>query len=245
MIERLLSFASLEANGDDPDGTGLPGGHYGAVAIGAEEKAAAWIGSGPEGEGLSSVPVQRGEGTLRVGSDVVLGLAARTSALSFEIDEQRSVTVQAIEVSADLGDNDGFEGIGVSWTLSGLTEASALRTVWAALGDQGLLVLFGLRDRDASEHGAETLGAARIGRDGAVTSYSEPLLSTEYDGAGRQIRATLELWGEDEEAFAERGGGLRSGGGEAEVASAELRAAGFRWRVDGQSGIGGYEIVST
>ncbi len=240
MIERLISFAS-GPTGEPDSGQGA---HYGAVAIGPGDPAAAWIGSDAEGMALSDVEVRRGDGTLRVGPDVVLGLAAQTSALSFETGPDRGVTAQAIGVSAELGGGEGFEAVGVSWTFSGEGDQSAIRTLWASLADRGLLVLFGLRGPDASEHGTETLGAARIARDGSVTAYSEPLLSTEYDGAGRQTRATLELWGEGEETFAERGGGLRAGGGEAELDSIQLRAARFDWRLDGAPGIGGYEIVS-
>ena len=89
------------------------------------------------------------------------------------------------------------------------------------------------------------MAAARISRDGGVVSYSEPLISTEYDTAGEQTRATLELWAGDSEegAFAERGGGLRTAGGRGRLAGQTLAAARFDWRFDGGAGVGGYEIL--
>jgi len=112
--------------------------------------------------------------------------------------------------------------------------------------DGALLVLFALRPADAGDHGSETVGAARIDRDGAVTAYAEPLISTEYDVSGTQTRATLELWHDDAEdgAIADRAGGTRVSGGAGRIAAQTLEAARFDWRVGGVPGIGAYEILS-
>lgn len=236
MIERLISFAAAD------------GGGYGAVAIDGSGAAAAWLTQGADtaATALSDAPIERGEGSLRIGEGLVVGLAAQTSPLGFETGRDRGLTLQAIGASVESG-GAGFEGLGISWSLAGERDQLAFRSAWAAIAGGDLLVVFGLRGPEAEGHGGETVGAVRIGRGGAVRPYTEPLLSTEYDRSGAQTRATLELWGggEDEESLAERGGGVRVAGGSAELGDGILRAARFAWRVEGEPGVGGYDLFST
>ena len=69
------------------------------------------------------------------------------------------------------------------------------------------------RPEGAASHEEEMIGAARLIPGAEPYGYVEPLLSTEYDGAGSHVRATLELWAGADEHLPERGGGLRVGGG--------------------------------
>lgn len=236
MIDRLISFA-------DPEGDA-----YGAIALEGDRAAGGYLG-GPDSDlSIDDAEVARGEGTLRIaagGEDLILGLAAQTSPLAFETGEGRSVTVQAVGTSCELG-SSGFEARGVAWAIEGEHDQGSLRTLWALPADGTLLVLFALRPAKAGDHGSETIGAARIGRDGGVTSYAEPLISTEYDASGSQTRATLELWHDDAEdgVLADRAGGTRVSGGAGRIAAQTLEAARFDWRLGGVPGIGAYEIVT-
>lgn len=235
MIDRLLSFA-------EPDGDA-----YGAVAVTGEHAAACLCGGAGEVAPLrlDDAEVSRGEGSVRIGGKdgIVLGLASQTSQLGFEVGSGATVSVQAVGVSGEGPDGSGFEAQGAAWAFQGSPEVGAVRSAWARLGDGSLLVLFALRPADAADHADEALGAARIARDGAVAAWTEPLLSTEYDPSGAHVRATLELWGEEEAAPADRGAGTRRSGGSARLGGAALAAARFEWRLNGLSGFGGYEIV--
>ena len=237
MIDRLISFA-------DPEGEA-----YGAIGLVGDQAAGGYV-LGPGGAlKIADGTASRGEGSLRVEADdgeLILGLAAQTSPLGFETGEGRRVTVQAVGASGECR-GSGFEATGVAWTIEGEDDQGSLRTLWAALADGSLLVLFALRPQGAGDHGSETVAAARISRDGGVDSYAEPLLSTEYDAAGSHTRATLELWAADPEegALADRGAGQRTGGGRGRVGGQTLEAARFKWRVGGSAGIGGYEVLSS
>jgi hypothetical protein len=239
MLSRLISFV-------DAAGAG-----YGCIAVGADGAAAAFCTSGSGADlVLERAELSRGEGTLRADGEagtLVLGLAARTTPLAFETGEASSVQLQSVGVSASLspagGSEHGFEGEGVSWVFEGEEGAGSLRTMWA-LEPSGLLAIFALRAAEAANHAAETIGAVRIAGDGTVRAFEEPLISTEYDGAGKQTRATLELWGGDGEGMAERGGGKRIAGGTAQAADGELEAARFDWSVGGSPALGAYEIFN-
>ena len=238
MLSRLISFV---------DGNG-PG--YGCIGVGDDGVAiAVCTTNGDDPLVLEGAELTRGEGTLRAEAEagtLVLGLAARTTPLAFETGEDRSVQLQSVGVSVSLaaasGREQGFEGEGVSWVLEGEGEAGSLRAMWA-LEPSGLLAIFALRAAEAANHAAETIGAVRISGDGTVEAFDEPLISTEYDAGGRQVRATLELWGGGE-GMAERGGGKRLGGGTAHAADGELEAARFEWSIGGAPALGAYEIFN-
>ena len=74
-------------------------------------------------------------------------------------------------------------------------------------------------------------------------AYAEPLLSTEYDEAGAHLRATLELWTEEDD-YPERGGGRRVSGGTIATPYGQLAAARFAWSFRGTPAVGGYEILT-
>jgi hypothetical protein len=237
VVERLISFAAFD------------GAAYGALAI-ADDRGAGVVGDGRGELAIEEGDVERGDGALRLhGADagLICGVASQSSPLGFETGGGPAVSVQAIGVSAELesSDIDGFDAAGVAWSVEGSDQVGTLRTLWSGLADGSLLVLFSLRPPDVDDHGAEAVGAARIGRNGGVTAYAEPLLSTEYGGGGEHVRATLELWGEGEDpGLPARGAGEREHGGDARLGAGTLRAARFLWRLDGTPGIGGYEIVA-
>jgi len=160
--------------------------------------------------------------------------------LEFAIDD---AVLATYGVAASGSDPDGpLSGPGVAWELP---EGgwSAARTIWAITANSELVVLVSLRPEDSREHGEETAAAARIVPRDEPSAYAEPLLSTEYDEAGAHLRATLELWTEEDD-YPERGGGRRVSGGTIATPYGRLAAARFAWSFRGTPAVGGYEILT-
>ncbi len=120
---------------------------------------------------------------------------------------------------------------------------SLTRDLTIVLSDGGLICVAALRGSDADAHGDEEAIAA-ISHPGGYIEFEQALLSTEYDDAGRQRRATLELWPESDEIAALHGAGSVISGCTAKVGNATINTALFRWSLDGHSGLGRYEISS-
>lgn len=118
------------------------------------------------------------------------------------------------------------------------------RSVVICFEDASLLVLFAAKTEVGLEHDAEQVAAALIDASGATTRFSRPLLSTEYDAAGTQRRATLELWPDGPgTAGPLRGGGVAVAATEIELPGAHSTLAFFEWTVGGRQAIGRYEII--
>jgi hypothetical protein len=116
------------------------------------------------------------------------------------------------------------------------------RSIGIVFEDGGLLTLSGTAPTQDG-HGDEPLVAVLCDPDAAPVAFEEALLSTEYDEAGVQRRATLELWLDPEEGRPIRGGGTLISAVEVEMEGLHTRIAFFRWSVEGREGLGHYEIA--
>lgn len=124
-------------------------------------------------------------------------------------------------------------------------EVALTRSIAVAFGDGSMLALRAARPAGAGDHGEEEVVAALADPDGEVTQVREPLLSTQYDEAGRHVRATLELWpeqGEDPRP-ARRAAGSIVCGTTLPLGERRLDIAFFRWSMEGQPGLGRYEVL--
>jgi hypothetical protein len=131
---------------------------------------------------------------------------------------------------------------GVIHSRDGSAAASGLsREVTIVLSDGGLICAATARQPGSKRHSAEEAVAA-ISHPGGYIEFDQVLLSTEYDTAGRQRRATLELWPASEEVAALHGAGTVISGCTAKVGPARINTALFRWALDGHTGLGRYEI---
>ncbi|MCB0866091.1 MAG: hypothetical protein KDB58_10285 [Solirubrobacterales bacterium] len=177
-----------------------------------------------------------------VGEDASLELSWSPAGpmLAFEMGAGE-VRVHGIAASA-AGAGGSLSGPGVLWDLP-LAGVALLRTVWAATSKGSLTVLIGVRTDARDEHGEEVVGGARMLPGAEPYGYDEPLLSTEYDGEGEHVRATLELWPHGDEHQPERGAGLRICGAADDGPGGSLHAARFGWSVGGEQGVGAYEIL--
>lgn len=117
------------------------------------------------------------------------------------------------------------------------------RELTIVLSDGGLICAATARESGSERHSSEEAVAA-ISHPGGYIEFEQVLLSTEYDEAGRQRRATLELWPESDEIAALHGAGTVISGCTAKVAGATINTALFRWSLDGHTGLGRYEIRS-
>ena len=115
------------------------------------------------------------------------------------------------------------------------------RDLTIVLSDGGLICAATARGPESERHSAEESVAA-ISHPGGYIEFEQVLLSTEYDEAGRQRRATLELWPESDEIAALHGAGSVISGCTAKVGGARINTALFRWSLDGHTGLGRYEI---
>jgi hypothetical protein len=118
----------------------------------------------------------------------------------------------------------------------------ATRTLAAWLGDGTGLTLSAVRPAGAADHAAEAVWAALLGAAGSLR-VDEPRLSTTYDEAGRQRRAALELWVGSDDAYPRRATGEVVCGTTLELGRLRLDCAFVRWRMDGRSGVGRYDVL--
>lgn len=125
-------------------------------------------------------------------------------------------------------------------------EVSLTRSIAVAFGDGGILALRAARPRGSADHGDEEVVAVLAGPDREVTRIREPLLSTQYDDAGRHVRATLEMWpdGDAEPSPPLRAAGSIVCGTSLAVGEGQLHIAFFRWSMNGRPGLGRYEVLS-
>jgi hypothetical protein len=125
-------------------------------------------------------------------------------------------------------------------------QVSLTRSIAVVFSDGGLLALRAARPHGATDHGDEEITAALADPAGELMQVRETLLSTHYDEAGRQVRATLELWPEQETEPRPplRAAGSIVCGTSLPVGKRRLDVAFFRWSMDGRPGLGRYEILS-
>ena len=102
------------------------------------------------------------------------------------------------------------------------------------------LALTSVRPQGAS-HAEEPVWAALLDEQGTV-AVDDPRLSTTFDVDGRQRRAGLELWVRDDEPPL-RGSGEVLCGSTIDLGALRLDCAFFRWRIEGESGVGRYDVL--
>ncbi len=129
---------------------------------------------------------------------------------------------------------------GHGWGEPDWDRIEAARTVTAWPGAGYGIALSSVRPQGAP-HAEERVWAALLDEQGTVR-IEDPRLSTTYDADGRQRRAGLELWVHDDEP-AVRGSGEVLCGSTLDLGALRLDCAFFRWRIDGQTGVGRYDVL--
>jgi hypothetical protein len=76
-----------------------------------------------------------------------------------------------------------------------------------------------------------------------VVEIDNARLSTTYDADGHTRRAGLELWPAGEDEWARRGAGEVLCGSSLDLGALRLDCAFFRWHLEGNAGVGRYDIV--
>jgi len=138
---------------------------------------------------------------------------------------------------------------GHSWGAPDWERLALVRTVSAWADPDYAVSLSAIRDAKAKHHDEEVLSGVLFaplgeGADGLVPArpIAEPRISTTYDPDGRQRRATLELF-EDEESWARRATGEVQCGTTLDLGRLRLDCAFFHWVIDGRHGVGRYDIL--
>lgn len=116
------------------------------------------------------------------------------------------------------------------------------RSLGAWLEDGSGIVLSAVRPAGTAGHEPEATWAALLGAAGSLR-VDDPRLSTTYDEEGRQRRAGLELWVGEEDAYPRRATGEVVCGSTLELGQLRLDCAFLRWRMDGRSGTGHYDVL--
>jgi hypothetical protein len=130
---------------------------------------------------------------------------------------------------------------GHAWGEPDWSRIAETRAV-SAWPDEGFALALSAIRPVGAEHGHAPIWAALLDRAGTL-EVVEPRLSTTYDGEGRQRRAGLELWLDDEDGHPHRGSGEVLCGSTLDLGQLRLDCAFFRWRIDGRAGVGRYDVV--
>lgn len=124
------------------------------------------------------------------------------------------------------------------WGASPLAGLASIRHL-AIPAPQGALLVVTGGGAEAEGHGDEDVRAWLIDAEGRVSPFAEALLSTQYDDAGHQTRAGLELWPSDPDAPPIRAAGTSLG----PVAEGEgISAVLLRSSMEGAPSVGSYLI---
>jgi hypothetical protein len=153
--------------------------------------------------------------------------------------------------SATVGDArvevDALGQRGHAWGTPDWGRIALARTVAAWLDDELAVSLTAIRPAGARQHEDERVAATVLDRDpesGAdrASPVLDARLSTTYDGDGRQRAAGLELY-LDEEGYPRRAAGEVVCGTTLDLGRLRLDCAFLRWRMEGRTGVGRYDVL--
>jgi hypothetical protein len=138
----------------------------------------------------------------------------------------------------------GLGGRGRLWGSPDWETLELTRSVGVWLGTDAGIALQAARPAGARGQDEETTRAFVFdgGPPATALPVAEPRLSTVSDLEGRQLRAGLELW-LDEEDYPRRLAGELLGGTSLDLGRLRLDCAFLRWRADGREGAGRYDIL--
>lgn len=133
---------------------------------------------------------------------------------------------------------------GHQWGSPDWDKLSMARTLGAWMGPDSAVLISAFRGAKAKDHGNDAIEAVVLeGTPLLPVAIEESLLSTGYDEDGRQRRAGWELWPVDEEGYVRRGAGELLCGTSLDLGRLRLDCAFFRFRMDGRSGVGRYDVL--
>jgi len=135
---------------------------------------------------------------------------------------------------------DGLGQRGHSWGDADWERIELARTV-TAWTDTGCAALTAVRPAGAADHASEATWAA-LWEPEARLEIEDGRLSTTYDADGHTRRAGLELWAADAE-WPRRAAGEVLCGSSLDLGALRLDCSFFRWHLEGQAGVGRYDIV--
>ena len=131
---------------------------------------------------------------------------------------------------------------GHDWGEPDWDRIGSTRTLAAWLDDGTGVAVCSVRPAGAASHEEEATWAALLGAAGSLR-VDAPRLSTTYDEDGRQRRAGLELWVGEDDDYPRRAAGDVVCGSTLDLGQLRLDCAFLRWRMDGRSGIGRYDVL--
>lgn len=132
---------------------------------------------------------------------------------------------------------------GHSWETPDWTRLEAVHSVSAWMDDERGLAMTVSRERGAKGHDEHARWAALLDP-AASTQVADPRLSTTYDGQGRQRRAGLELWLDEEEGTTvHRAAGSLVCGSSLDLGDLRLDCSFMRWTMEGVKGFGRYDVL--
>lgn len=129
---------------------------------------------------------------------------------------------------------------GHGWGEPDWDRIEAARTV-SAWPEAGFGVALTSVRPEGAPHAEEAVWAALLDERGTVR-IEDPRMSTTYDVDGRMRRAGMELWVRDDEP-AVRGSGEVLCGSTFDLGALRLDCSFFRWRIDGETGVGRYDVL--
>jgi hypothetical protein len=211
----------------------------------------AWLGAGlpglADGEVLAVIS-QAGEliaagvtseGSFELGDE---GISARASLDGAEVVASATSAGGSLVLRRE-GEEQTLHPAAIGGPVPAASDKAGLVRVISVLprSDGTAITASAARPAKASAHDSESLRAQVSPGGEATREVFEPLLSTQYDPAGGQARAGLELWVGPEDPAPLRVSGLRRSEARLDLAGGwELLAAPFIWALDGDTTMGSY-----
>jgi hypothetical protein len=240
------------------------------VAVSAEGGVAAPSGAGWEGVSAAGLDTQVVEPLARwtlsfAGDDAAFDLELEALGAPAELDpghpaakaggmtgyEQLVRVRGGVTAGARRLRVDGLGQRGHSWGAPDWERMALARTLSAWMGEDLAVTLTAVRPAKASDHGGELVAATILERGGSEDDggpgvrpmpVADPRVSTTYDDEGRQRRAGLELW-VDEDGYPRRAAGEVVCGTSLDLGRLRLDCAFFRWWMEGREGVGRYDVL--
>ncbi|MDO8209206.1 hypothetical protein [Conexibacter sp. CPCC 206217] len=131
---------------------------------------------------------------------------------------------------------------GHTWGTPDWQRIELSRTLGVWLDDEFGVALSSVRPRGAAGHEEEVVSAFLLDAD--PVAIDDPRLSTALDASGRQLRAGLELWVDEEgEEGPLRGAGQALCGTTFDLGELRLDCSFFTWQMEGRRGVGRYDLL--